>query len=560
MSGADLVGTPVRLGTRGSALALAQARLATAALESAGAPVELVVVQTAGDRRAADTPWGEGAFVGALEDALLRDEIDLAVHSAKDMPTQEDARLRVVAYLRRADPRDALVVAAGRPPTTLDELPASSTIGTDSPRRTGFLRARRPDLKVQPLHGNVDTRLRRLDEGEVDALVLACAGLDRIERGGRISQRLAPTELPPAPGQGAIALQARAGDARMAGLGTAVDEPATRVAVEAERALLAATGGGCRAPIGALATVDGEELTLLAGFATPDGQRSAVEQGSGPLADAAIIAGQLARSLVARRAELAGGARVLVTRPADQSARLVGRLAEQGLGAVIVPTIEVRPLPDGPLIDELRRQSKRGWVVLTSANAARAVGDAAARANVDLAGRRWAAVGRQTAAALRLPPGATVWLPSQPRAETLAGELPLEAGTDVLLPRGSLADESLPTALRARGATVREVVVYETVEAPATSRPLLAQALDEGSLGAIMLASPSAVRGLLALASADEAAAFLALPAVCVGPVTAAAARAAGFGKVVEAPGANAEALAEAAAELLATRPLEVPV
>src|SRR6266542_3458405 len=165
----------IAIGSRGSALALAQARLVYEALEREGHASRVVIIETEGDRRAPDTAWGEGAFVAAIERALLDRRVDAAVHSAKDVPTDEDPRLAIGAYLPRADPRDTLVVRVGAQARTIDDLPPGSRVGTDSPRRTGFLLARRPDLVFHALHGNVDTRLRRLDNGETDALVLACA-------------------------------------------------------------------------------------------------------------------------------------------------------------------------------------------------------------------------------------------------------------------------------------------------------------------------------------------------------------------------------------------------
>ena len=177
MSSVDGVTSPVRLGTRRSALALVQAGIVASALGDRGHDVELVPIVTEGDVRAADTPWGEGAFVGALERALLDGSIDVAVHSAKDVPTDERPELAIGAYLPREDPVDVLVGPAGTALDGPDALPAGATVGTDSPRRTAFLRARRPDLVFRPLDGNVDTRLRRLDEGQADVLVLAAAGL-----------------------------------------------------------------------------------------------------------------------------------------------------------------------------------------------------------------------------------------------------------------------------------------------------------------------------------------------------------------------------------------------
>lgn len=255
--------TEIRIGTRGSALALAQAGLVRDALLAAGRSTRVVVIETEGDRRAPDTAWGEGAFVAAIEGALLDGRVDLAVHSAKDIPTDEPPGLRIAAYLPRADPRDALVVRADSAVRRIDDLPTGSRVGTDSPRRTGFLRARRPDLFVHPLHGNVDTRLRRLAAGETDALILACAGLDRLGLSERIAERLAPDVVPPAAGQGAIAVQIRNDDAWLLDVLAAIDDRPTRLAVEAERSFLHAMGGGCRAPIGAHATVDADRLDLL---------------------------------------------------------------------------------------------------------------------------------------------------------------------------------------------------------------------------------------------------------------------------------------------------------
>lgn len=286
----------IRIGTRGSALAIVQARLVADALARDGQGTRLVKVETEGDRRAPDTAWGEGAFVKAIERALIDGRVDVAVHSAKDVPTEEDSRLRIGAYLPRADARDALVVRDGRA-RLLDELPSGATIGTDSPRRTAFLLALRPDLRVRPLHGNVDTRLRRLDAGEADALVLACAGLDRLGRSDRIAERIHPEQIPPAPGQGAVALQVRGDDARMLALTAGVDDRSTRIAVEAERTLLRAAGGGCRVPIGAYGEVQGDQLSLLGGHAQPDGSWVRVGRGTGPIDEATAIAVALYREL-----------------------------------------------------------------------------------------------------------------------------------------------------------------------------------------------------------------------------------------------------------------------
>lgn len=289
----------IRIGTRGSALALAQATLVRDALLAVGRPSRLEVVETEGDRRAPDAVWGEGAFVAAIESALQDDRVDVAVHSAKDIPTAESPRLRVAAYLPRADARDALVVRPDAGFANVEELPPGTRVGTDSPRRTGFLRARRSDLDLHPLHGNVDTRLRRLAGGETDALVLACAGLDRLGLSDRIAQRLAPDVVPPAAGQGAIAVQIRVEDDWLGDILAAVDDMPTRIAVEAERSFLRAMGGGCRAPIGAYATVDGARLRLLGAHLAAETGAPVFRRLQSDSADPADAGRRLANELVA---------------------------------------------------------------------------------------------------------------------------------------------------------------------------------------------------------------------------------------------------------------------
>ncbi len=285
----------IRLGTRGSRLALAQSEWFAERLRAVGHDVELVRIVTEGDVRPIDTEPGEGIFVAAISSALTRGEIDVAVHSAKDVPLEDEPDLVIAAYPERADPRDALVTRSGS--MSITTLPAHATVGTDSPRRAGFLRAARPDLRIVPLHGNVDTRLRRLDAGEVDSLVIACAGLDRLDRGNRIDQRLDPTLVTPAPAQGALAIQARRSDTNLIRLLAAHDQPDIRDAVESERLVLAATGGTCRAPVGALVSVDGDRFTMVVGGVNSDGTDLRVESVHGNRSDVMAMADAAGRRL-----------------------------------------------------------------------------------------------------------------------------------------------------------------------------------------------------------------------------------------------------------------------
>jgi hydroxymethylbilane synthase len=287
----------IRIGTRGSKLALLQCDLVASRLRAAGHEVAMVRILTEGDERPVDMTPGEGVFVAAIARALLAGEIDLAVHSAKDIPLDQDPDLVIGAFPERADPRDALVTREGG--GTLEGLQPGAVIGTDSPRRAGFVLAARPDLRVVPLHGNVDTRLARLDGGGADALLLAAAGVDRLGAGGRIDERLDPEVVAPAPAQGALAVQVRAADGDLRQLLADLDDPEIRLAAGAERAVLQATGGTCRAPVGALATVANGSFSMIVGGVNSDGSDRRVLRIEGE-ADAALeLAAEAGRRLAA---------------------------------------------------------------------------------------------------------------------------------------------------------------------------------------------------------------------------------------------------------------------
>jgi hydroxymethylbilane synthase len=255
---------PLTIGTRGSALALRQAELVTAAIHAhdPDAGIERAVMQTEGDRRtdaSLDQIGGQGVFVKDIEARLLRGEIDIAVHSLKDMPAEQPEDLTIAAYLPRADARDALVA---RDNLDLASLPSGARIGSDSARRAIQVRALRADVEVLSIRGNVDTRLRKVADGEYDAALLAFAGLERLGLAERVTQVFTVRELLPAAGQGILAVQCRAEDAELIDYLGAVDDEPARVAATAERAFLRTLGAGCRLPVGAYATADGENLRL----------------------------------------------------------------------------------------------------------------------------------------------------------------------------------------------------------------------------------------------------------------------------------------------------------
>jgi hydroxymethylbilane synthase len=323
----------LRLGTRRSLMATTQAgQVAQMITDRTGVRVELAGFTTRGDSSQENLAQigGTGVFVSALRQRLLAGEVDLAVHSLKDLPTGESAGITLAAVPPRDDPRDAL---AARDGLKLADLPARARVGTGSPRRVAQLLAIRPDLACVPIRGNADTRLRKVADGEADAVVLAYAGLARIARLDAVTQVFEPDDMLPAPGQGALAVECRADDAQMCELLAAIDDPASRAAVTAERSVLAALEAGCSAPVGAHAALhrpryrppqpeaveerqetcredarreirieDNETLHLSAAVLATDGRGAVRLSGSGPIADADRLGRELAAGLLARGA------------------------------------------------------------------------------------------------------------------------------------------------------------------------------------------------------------------------------------------------------------------
>lgn len=298
--------TTLRVVTRGSALALIQTRLVVDLL-TARRPdlrVEIVTASTPGDRdkQTPLTTLGQGVFVKGVEEQLLDGRADLAVHSLKDVPTVETSGLVLGAFPLRADARDGLVCRVGR---NLASLPPDARVGTGSPRRAAQLRALRPDLRILPVRGNLDTRLRKLRDGELDALVVAVAGLERLGRLGELDQAFEADECTPAAGQGTLAIQCRADDARARAVLAEIDAPAIRAESLAERAFLARLGGGCELPAGAVARqFEDGRLETIGVVASVDGRRLVREAEGGPADDPAAVGHALAERLLPAAREL----------------------------------------------------------------------------------------------------------------------------------------------------------------------------------------------------------------------------------------------------------------
>ncbi|MED5802073.1 hydroxymethylbilane synthase [Gordonia sp. Z-3] len=300
----------IRIGTRGSLLARTQAQTVADALIAAGHPAELVIIKTAGDASQAPVAEiGVGVFTTAIRVALQNREVDVAIHSYKDLPTAPEPGLVIPAIPPREDPRDALVSRGGM---VLGELPPGSTVGTSAPRRAAQLKALGLGLEIRPLRGNLDSRLGKVASGELDAVVVARAGLVRIGRADEVTESLDPVVLLPAPAQGALAVECRSDDAELVRILAELDDASTRAAIDAERAVLAALEAGCTAPIGAIAEVvesiddDGRifaELSLRAAVAAEDGSDVIRASVVGPVGRAE----QLGKDLAAELLELGAG-------------------------------------------------------------------------------------------------------------------------------------------------------------------------------------------------------------------------------------------------------------
>lgn len=546
----------VRIGTRGSALATAQTRRVIHLLNLLAPAVdgEPVVIRTEGDDDKTSPLTligGRGVFTSALQQALLRGTIDAAVHSAKDLPSEQPPGLALVAFPEREDARDVLVSRHG---CALAELPARPTIGTSSRRRAIQVTLRRPDARVVELRGNVDTRLRKAVETEVDAIILAAAGIHRMGLSDRITEALPVDAFVPSPGQGALAVEVRADDLAMVEMLAALDDPAVSRAVRAERAFLHAIGGGCTMPVGAYVEREGETLRLRAMVASEDGDRVewADERLSPDAAEAQaaeVAVGMLARvraaggitfgfhppaasraTATAQSDASSGplaGLSVLVTRTRAQAGTLSAALREQGAVPIELPTIRIEAASDpAPLDDALRRLSTGAydWVVFTSANA---VAQTLSRLEQLIgqepvwSGVKVAAVGTATAAALARAGVAVDLVPARFDAAavvTALGERGV-AGRRMLYPKGDLAGETIARELHAIGAEVDAVEAYRTLFETGID-PALRERLRRGEIDVVTFASPSSVRSLRAMLG-DR---FLALGSAviaCIGAVTA---------------------------------------
>jgi hydroxymethylbilane synthase len=544
---------PLRFGSRGSALALAQTNLAADRFRALypRRAVEVHVISTEGDvdkTSPLTEIGGRGVFTSAIEAAILRGEVDAAIHSAKDLPSALHPAVPIVAYPDRDDPRDVLISRHG---TTLDLLPARPLIGTSSRRRDVQILRLRPDARIVNIRGNIDTRLRKAEGQAFDGIVLAAAGIRRMGWHERISEYFPVERVVPSPGQGAIAVQARAGSDAAAVLET-IDDAFVSTSVGIERAFLAAIGAGCAYPVGAYAVKSEAGYRLIAMLADASGDRVAfanerLSGGEERLHAAEIAACLQAEIAMTSRArswngstgdldvEDLKGARVVVTRPRRQAGPLIDSLVRRGAEPLPLPTIRIEPIEDLAQLDVAIEETRRGafdWCVFTSTNAVAVFANRMDALDVhpdQLASMRVAAVGRVTAAAVAEVGLNLTLVPERATAEALAASLRQVMGAHarVLYPRSAMGRDVLPNELRAAGFDVLAIDVYRTLPEPNVDQRVLDR-VRRGEVDVLTFASPSSVRHLVALL-ASQSIALNTIPVVCAGPVTAEAAREAGL-------------------------------
>lgn len=513
------------IGSRGSDLALWQARhIQTLLRERAGAVCEIKVIRTKGDRIDSLTfekMEGKGFFTKEIEDCLISREIDIAVHSLKDLPTAMVDELVTAAIPKRADPRDVLLVrpechAPGREPL---QLRAGARVGTSSVRRREQIRSLDPDAVIEPLRGNVPTRLRRLLESRYDAIVLAAAGIERLglDLGEIVSIPLAPEIFVPAPGQGALAVQLRRNDAVRRELVARIHDKATAQAVERERSLLGRFGGGCSLPLGACMCAVGSTYAMSGFWTPPDGGRPVRVTRYG--GDPVTLLDTVHRSLLGGAAPL-DGKKVVVTRATRTSDPLAIRLNDLGAQVVSFPVISIVATPPGELDEHVRDSLESyDWILFPSATAVTHFGTRLASWNRDFpALPKIGAVGPGTARPLLEHGHALDYVPDRHVSDALLEGILARCETlgHFLIPCAREGRDILAEGLEAAGHAVTRFAVYETVSTDPS-------ALDSRSLdGAhyLLFASPSAVRSFLGAASVPKGARI-----VTIGPVTGKAAR-----------------------------------
>ena len=551
----------VVFGSRGSDLALTQTRMVMDRL-TAVCPcleIELRIIKTTGDNKPdarLEEIGGLGAFTREIEVALLDGEIDVAVHSLKDLPTKQPEGLVVAAVAGRVCPNDVLISQGGY---TVDDLPKGAMVGTSSLRRRAQLLDLRPDVEVCELRGNVPTRMGRVASGELDAVILAAAGLTRLGLLGKKGMWEIPmTQMLPAPGQGALALETRTGDVHLHELLKPLNDANAAIAVACERAALQGFGGGCRAPLGVYAQVHEGRVFVQAFAANTETGKTMRLLRDSPVEESVRLGEVIGKALyqgtqteIVSCSQQLRNRRIVVTRAVHQAASFGSMLEEAGAQVMYLPLITITTVLDAPVPEP---REKFDWVVFTSVNAVENFNCILQRHNrsiQDYASCNIAAIGDATAAALNecnlqvsCVPEAHV---SHALVKLLLQQEPNPAGKRVLLPQGNLARPVVAEALAEQGMVVSPLVVYETVPCEVPERAI--RELTEFAPECIAFFSPSAVNAYVAAGLRDNPAIQKSVVIyTAIGPVTAEALQKVDCTPITEAQRQNEASLMDAIA------------
>lgn len=548
---------PLRLGTRASLLAKTQSGMIADQIEAAtGLVSELVFIKTEGDNPASNlfAPKRPGVFVSALRDALLAGEVDYIVHSFKDLPSAPMRGITLAAIPAREDHRDVLVSRDG---LALADLPAGAVVGTSSPRRAARIKHLRPDLEVQPIRGNIDTRLKKVEEGQFAATILAAAGLNRVGLSGVSQHFFTDTELLPAPAQGALAIECRSEDKELLAELAKINHAQTELLVTAERAVLRGISASCTTAVGAHAQLVDGQLHLTAELSDNDTDwHERIELG---LTEAELsvaksralgleIADQLMQTDLGKKLGTARRKSVLLVRSSDNKPDS-DAFEAAGFEVISDAYLQISKLqnPAGAarLLDALENATPSTWLVITSINAVRYFGEQvgfenllAALTNPNL---NVAAIGERSAAEIEALGAKNVLLADSANAVSLSESILAKQPKRVILPASSIAMKSLQDAVTLAGVELITEVVYQTETV--SEVPGSATALANGDIDVLVLRSPSAARAVAEYVPANQVAARV----LVTGNATLTQAQSLGFTNIVVTNSTSPSALVEAA-------------
>ena len=547
----------LKLGTRASLLAKTQSgMIADQVLAATGLESQLVFIKTEGDNPASNlfAPKRPGVFVSALRDALLAGEVDYIVHSFKDLPSAPIDGISLAAIPEREDYRDILISRDG---LGLADLPAGSVVGTSSPRRAARVKHLRPDLEVKPIRGNIDTRLKKIDDGEFDATILAAAGLNRVGLRQGESNFFTDDELLPAPAQGALAIECRSDDHELLAELHKINDAQTELLVSAERAVLRGISASCTTAIGAHAVIEGGLIQLTAELSDNDSdwhERISISIDAAEASAAKTralglkVADQLMQTDLGLKLGTPREKSVLLVRSSDNKPDS-DAFEAAGFNVISDAYLQIsnfeNPVGAGRMLDALVNAEPETWLVITSINAVRyfaeQVGMVALQAAIANPNLRFAAIGERSAAEVKALGVGDVLLADAANAVSLSQSILVHNPKRVILPASSIAMKSLQDAVTFAGVDLVTEVVYTTQTV--TAEPRTAKALAQGDIDVLVLRSPSAARAVASFVTPKD----LATLVLVTGNATLEQAKNLGFGNIALTKGTTPAALVEAA-------------